>query len=417
MNYKSFLSVLILLTCLCGCVPRASTRPAQSGQVSGGPFLLGIDALEAQGFALLRGRRVGLICNQTSYNGRGQMTRQVLQRAPGVQLTALYAPEHGIDGDIKAGKYVSSRRDRVTGLPVYSLYGVTRQPSPAQLAGIDMMVFDLQDIGSRSYTYISTMALAMEACAARGIPFVVLDRPNPLGGHGVYGPPLESAYKSFVGQIPVPYVHGMTTGELAAMTNGERWIGRRPQLHVVRMRGWTRNMFWDHTGLRWRATSPNIPKSISPFYYAMTGMLGGLTPVDVGIGTNRPFEFAAGEGVDPHEFSAAMNRYGFPGTRFEPYISTTRPGRNGSRIHFDPRSGADLVAIDVACILELHRRVPGGLLSRVSADGLSLFNKVYGSNRLEQAMRSQESPQRLIQSWRSSNDRFRSARQKYLLYQ
>ena len=378
--------------------------------------MLGIDVLESQQFRLLAGRRVGLITNHTSYNRRGQRTRTVLKRAPQVNLVALYAPEHGIDGDIKAGDYVSSRRDRVTGLPVYSLYSATRKPSPAQLLPIDMMVFDMQDIGVRSYTYISTMALSMEACAERGIPFVVLDRPNPMGGHGVFGPPLESQWKSFVGQIPVPYVHGMTTGELAIMTNAKGWINRRPQLHVVKMRGWNRSMLWEDTGLRWHPTSPNIPKSISPFFYAMTGMLGGLQPVDIGIGTPNAFEFAAGLGVDPNEFSQTMNAYRFPGTTFQPYVSKTRPGRNGSRILYNPRAGGDPVAIDVACIFELHRRVPDGLLSRVSADGLSLFNKVYGSDRLEQALRRGGSPQQLINSWRSSNNRFRRDRQRYLQY-
>ncbi len=378
--------------------------------------MLGIDVLESQRFRLLAGRRVGLITNHTSRNRRGQMTRVVLQNAPQVNLTALYAPEHGIEGQVKAGDHIATRRDRVTGLTVHSLYGVTRKPSPAQLAPIDMMLFDLQDIGSRSYTYISTMVRAMEACGERGIPFVVLDRPNPLGGHGIFGPPLDPQWQSFVGQIPVPYVHGMTAGELAMMTNGRGWVTRRPQLHVVRMRGWNRHMIWDDTGLRWYPTSPNIPKQSSPFYYAATGILGGLMPVDIGIGTPNPFEYAAGLDVDPNEFSLTMNAYRFIGTRFDPYVSQTRVGRNGSRIVSDRRSGVDPVAIDVACTFELHRRVPGGLLSRVSGSGLSLFNKVYGSDRLEKALRRGGSPQQLINSWRSANERFRRDRQRYLLY-
>lgn len=418
MKLKSFLATLTLLFGLASCVPRQHPNPGQqpSTPVQGGPFMLGIDVLESQGFQLLAGRRVGLITNHTSYNSRGVRTRSVLQRARNVNLVALYAPEHGIEGTAPAGKYIATRRDSITGLTVHSLYGVTRKPSPAQLAGIDMMVFEMQDIGVRSYTYISTMVRAMEACGERGIPFVVLDRPNPMGGQGVFGPPLEKQWESFVGQIPVPYVHGMTIGELAIMTNAKGWLARRPQLHVVKMRGWTRGMLWDNTRLRWHPTSPNIPKPTSPFFYAMTGMLGGLMPVDIGIGTKDAFEFAAGQGVDPHEFSQAMSRYGFPGTTFQPYVSSTRPGRNGSRILYNPRSGADPVAIDVACTLELHRRVPGGLLSRVSASGLSLFNKVYGSDRLEQAMRRGGNPQQLIDSWRSSNERFRRDRQRYLLY-
>jgi uncharacterized protein YbbC (DUF1343 family) len=415
LDLKSFFAAsAILLLGFSSCAHRGAS-PSSAAPYKG-PFMLGIDVLEAQNFRLLQGKRVGLITNHTSYNRRGQRTRVVLQRAPQVNLTALYAPEHGIDGNVKAGVHIATRRDSVTGLTVHSLYGPTRKPSPAQLLPIDLMVFDLQDIGVRSYTYISTMALAMEACAERGIPFVVLDRPNPLGGRGIYGPPLDNQWKSFVGQIPVPYVHGMTTGELAMMTNARGWITRRPQLHVVRMRGWNRQMLWNDTGLRWYPTSPNIPKPTSPLFYAMTGMLGGLMPVDIGIGTPHPFEYAAGLRVDPGEFSRTMNAYRFPGVRFEPYVSVTREGRNGSRILVHPRAEVDPVAVDVACIFELHRRVPGGLLSRVSPSGLSLFNKVYGSDRLEQALRRAGSPQALIRSWESSNARFRNDRRPYLLY-
>ncbi|HCN76765.1 MAG TPA: hypothetical protein DIT13_06175, partial [Verrucomicrobiales bacterium] len=174
------------------------------GQPEGGPFILGIDFLAARNFDLLRGRRVGLITNHTSMTGRGEMTRVVMQRALGPALTALYAPEHGIDGTVGAGVHVSTRRDAVTGLTVHSLYGPTRKPTPQMLAPVDTLVFDLQDIGCRSYTYISTMAVAMEAATECGKHFVVLDRPNPMGGWRVEGPPLEARWKSFVGQVPVP---------------------------------------------------------------------------------------------------------------------------------------------------------------------------------------------------------------------
>ena len=425
-KHKSFFLLLLIVFGLI-LTQSCAHRPGTSGGVgpvsqqfgggaSAGPFMLGIDVLESQGFALLAGRRVGLITNHTSYNSRGTMTRLVLQQAPQVNLVALYAPEHGIEGDVKAGDQIATRRDQVTGLTVHSLYGVTRKPSSAQMAPIDMMLFDLQDIGVRSYTYISTMVRSMEACAERGIPFVVLDRPNPLGGHGVYGPSLEKKWESFVGQIPVPYVHGMTVGELALMTASSGWISRRPKLHVVRMRGWHRGMLWDNTGLRWRPTSPNIPKALSPYFYAMTGMLGGMTPVDIGIGTARPFEYAGAQGVEPNEFCAVMNGYRFPGTRFVPYRSSTRVGRNGGRIESTVRSGADPVAIDVCCIFELHRRSPGGLLSRMSESGLSLFNKVYGSDQLEKALRSGGDPQRLIASWQKANNHFRQQRQRFFLY-
>lgn len=214
----------------------------QATAPQGGPFRLGIDVLASRNFDLLRGRRVGLITNHTSMTGRGEMTRVAMKRALGSGLAALYAPEHGIDGTIGAGIHVSTRRDNVTGLTVYSLYGPTRKPTPQMLAPIDVLVFDLQDIGCRSYTYISTMAVAMEAAAECGKDFIVLDRPNPMGGLRVEGPPLDPQWKSFVGQLPVPYVHGMTTGELAMMTAAHRWIAASPRLNVVRMQGWNRAM-------------------------------------------------------------------------------------------------------------------------------------------------------------------------------
>ncbi|MEM7383879.1 MAG: DUF1343 domain-containing protein [Verrucomicrobiota bacterium] len=413
------LAILATVLSLSGCLTGpGSGRPSTISPPGNGhgSFMLGIDVLEAQGFTPLAGKRVGLILNQTSYNSRRVSTRIVLQRAPQVNLVALYAPEHGVDGKTTAGEHIKTIRDSTTGLIVHSLYGSTRKPSRQQLAGIDVLVFDLQDIGCRSYTYISTMARSMEACGELGIEFMVLDRPNPMGGIGVYGPPREKKWYSFVGELPVPYVHGMTTGELALMTSKKRWIRSRPQLTVIKMRGWNRRMIWQDTGLPWRPTSPNIPKATSPFYYAATGMLGGLSAVDIGIGTSGPFEYAGAEGVEPNEFSAAMNRIGFRGARFQPYHSSKRPGRAGARVFIDPRSGVDPVAIDVIAILELNRRVPGGLLAKASAGQIELFNKVYGSQRLEQALRRGESADGLIRSWQGYVARFRQDRQPFLLY-
>ena len=421
---KSFFLVTFLSLMWGGCVSTQrdslsggrlpNILPVPSGGGSG--VRLGIDVLEARRFNILRGKRVGLITNHTSYNRRGIRTRTVLKDAPTVNLVALYGPEHGINGTAKAGDHIRTRRDAVTGLIAHSLYGPTRKPSSAQLAGIDVMLFDVQDIGVRSYTYISTMILSMEACAENGIPFVVLDRPNPLGGHGVFGPPLESRWKSFVGRIPVPYVHGMTCGEIARMANARGWVSSAPQLTVVPMQGWRRSMIWEDTGLVWHQTSPNIPKARSPFYYAATGILGGLTGADIGIGTGNPFEYAGGKGVDPHEFTRVMQGYGFRGVRFLPYSSTWKPGHAGCRLIIDPRSGLDPVAVDVAATIELHRRVPGGLLRPTSTSALNLFNKVYGSEDLVRALQNGGNPQTLVAAWRASNQRFRAARSPFLLY-
>ena len=405
------------LSFLTGC---ASTGGKSSVHPSSGrgayPVKLGIDVLRDSGFAPLRGKRVGLICNQTSLDRRGTKTRVVLHRSPQVRLTALYVPEHGLDGKEPAGKKLSSRRDPLTGLTAYSLYGSTRKPTSRMLAPIDVMLFDLQDIGSRSYTYISTMALAMEACAENGKEFIVLDRPNPMGGNRIQGPPLEARWKSFVGQIPVPYVHGMTTGELAGMIHGERMIKAVPRITVIRMEGWNRNMVWSQTGLRWTPTSPNIPKSTSPLYYATTGMLGGLHGVDIGIGTSRAFEFAAAEGVDANEFTRFMNARNFPGVRFTPYYSQKKPGYAGCQIHIDPNAPADLVELDVTLIAELNRRNRTDLFRNTPSSTMSLFHKVFGSDSLARDLQRGVSPQAIAGKWKGYNQRFRSKRTRYLLY-
>lgn len=383
---------------------------------TGGGFALGIDTLTESGFAALRGKRVGLILNQTSAARNGTPSRMVLQRALGSRFTSLYTPEHGLDGKEKAGIHVTSRRDPITGLPAYSLYGSTRKPTPAMLADIDVLLFDLQDIGSRSYTYISTMALAMEACAEQGKEFMVLDRPNPLGGNRISGPPLEPQWKSFVGQVPVPYVHGLTAGELAQMINAYGWIKARPRLTVLPMRGWNRNMIWRDTGLRWIPTSPNIPGPESPFYYAVTGILGGLNSVDIGIGTSRPFEYAGGPGINPDEFSGALNRRGIPGVRFAPYHSQRKPGFAGAQVILDPRGNTDLLALAVVLASEVCRRTNNSPLRATTGDTRTLFHKVYGSDSLFRDLQSGRPVGSIIASWQSSLNNFRSARQRFLLY-
>jgi uncharacterized protein YbbC (DUF1343 family) len=409
-----FLAVIPLLF-LTHCAGPGGYTPYQP-QHPAGPFALGIDVLAQDGFPILRGRRVGLITNHTSLTRSGVPTRVVLQRALGPGLTTLFTPEHGLDGREPAGNKITSRRDRLTGLPAYSLYGATRKPTSGMLSGIDVLVFDLQDIGSRSYTYISTMALAMEAAAENGKDFVVLDRPNPLGGTRIQGPPLERRWQSFVGQVPVPYVHGLTTGELARMINGQGWIRSRPRLTVVPMRGWQRWMTWRDTGLRWMPTSPNIPKADSPFYYAATGMLGGLNAVDIGIGTGRPFEYAGGRGVNGREFAAYMNAMRLPGVRFAPYSSSRKPGYAGVQIFLDPRGQTDLCALDVILTYEIVRRTRGAPLAATRGDDRELFHKVYGGERLWRMLQSGATPSGLIAEWRAGNARFASARQPFLLY-
>ena len=356
---------------------------------------------------------MGLITNHTSMTGRGEMTRVVMQRELGPMLTALYAPEHGIDGTVGAGVHVSTRRDHATGLTVYSLYGPTRKPSPRMLAPVDVLVFDLQDIGARSYTYISTMLLAMEAAAESGKEFVVLDRPNPLGGWRIEGPGVQAQWKSFVSQAPMPYVHGMTAGELALMAGAQGWIGRTPRVQVAKMHGWRRAMTWRDTGLRWYRTSPNIPYATSPLYYVATGILGGAAVVDIGIGSDNPFGYAGGDGVNPSALLAACGRWHLPGVSFAPY---QRGQFGGVRLTIDPNAPADLTALDVRLLAEINRLTGGRAVNRMSGAKLNLFNKVYGSEALQQTLRRGGSVEALISGWSGFDQDFRSRRQRFLLY-
>ena len=375
---------------------------------------LGVDVLKSQGFAPLAGKRVGLVTNQTGVDSSGTKTRVILRKAHNVQLVALYSPEHGIDGTVGAGKYVASRKDAATGLVVHSLYGPTRKPTPEMLRGIDVLVYDMQDIGVRSYTYVSTMAKCMEACGEQRIPFVVLDRPNPLGGQRVEGPGIEEKWKSFVGQLPVPYLHGMTVGELAKMANAHGWAGSRCQLTVVPMQGWSRDMTWSRTGLRWVQTSPNIPRAASVPYYAATSIFGSLegAALDVGIGTGEPFQMAGKCGLDSGAFVRELRASGLRGAGVEPY---TRKEFSGARLSLSADSDTNLAALNIHLLCAAQQHSRGSIFARYR-DPDGIFWKVYGSTGIRTQIEKGVSPAAIVAGWDYVVARFRSARQPYLLY-
>lgn len=374
---------------------------------------LGIDRLAASGFAVLAGKRVGLITNHTGIDSRGVKTRLILRRASGVNLVALFSPEHGLDGTAGAGAYVPSRRDRATGLTVFSLYGPTRKPTPQMLRGLDCLVFDLQDIGCRSYTYISTMARCMEAAGEAGIEFIVLDRPNPLGGLRVEGPMIEPQWISFVGQLPVPYVHGMTAGELARMANAKGWAGARCRLQVVELRGWERQMVWAETGLRWIATSPNIPRSVSPAYYVVTGLAGELAGIETAVGTSTPFEVFATRATTAGSFTSAMRSLNLPGVSFAPYSDGPW---GGVRISLTARSGANLTATGMYLLAYANRASRPDLFARSPAGKLELFYKCYGSRSIRAQLESGTVVPRIVESWQRGVSEFEAERGPYLMY-
>ena len=294
---------------------------------------LGVDVLEQSGFRVISGKRVGLLTHPAGLNRRGISTIDVLRRASNIQLVALFGPEHGIYGDEKANVPVDDKIDSRTGLPVYSLYGKYRKPTPKMLLGLDALIIDLQDIGVRSYTFVSCMRYAMEACFENGVEVVVLDRPNPLGGLKVDGPPLDKEWRSYVGAFHVPYVHGLTIAELARLAKASQgWmdvpdaVRKKGRLTVVPMRGWSRSMLWTKTGLRWTPTSPYIPDLSAVLGYAMTGLGAQEGEFSHGIGTPYPFRLLRYKGKFPSEVKAALESKQIPGLRYHIIDTHTNSG-------------------------------------------------------------------------------------------
>ncbi len=374
---------------------------------------LGIDTLRDTGFSAVAGKRIGLVTNQTSTDSGGQRDRSILSRAPEVKLVALFTPEHGLDGTELAGKYVASRKDPVTGLPAFSLYATTRKPTPGMLRGLDALVFDLQDVGCRSYTYLSTMARCMEACGENNVEMIVLDRPNPLGGNRVEGPGIEKEWVSFVGQFPVPYVHGLTAGELAKMINGEHWMAAQCKLTVVPMRGWTRDMTWADTGLRWIKSSPNIPRGNSPVYYVATGIVGNLSGLDLGIGTDVPFERVGAGYLRAEAFADDMNSLHLPGVRATPFHGG---GGGGAQFTINPHAGANLTALNVYLAAALYRSGGTRLFSHSASDPDQMLYKIYGSRALAAQIEGGTPPGQIVAGWTAGVERFRRDRAPYLIY-
>ncbi|MFC4751836.1 exo-beta-N-acetylmuramidase NamZ domain-containing protein [Exiguobacterium profundum] len=273
---------------------------------------LGVDRL-MENPEILKGKRVGLITNPTGINAERTSIVDLFDQSDDFELTALYGPEHGVRGDAQAGSTVSSYIDDVTGLPVYSLYGATKKPTPEMLQDVDVLVFDIQDVGTRYYTYIYTMAYAMEAAAENGIPFVVLDRPNPQGGLRVDGPVLDPDYSSFIGLYPIPLKHGMTVGELARLFNTEYQI--QADLEVVKMKGWKRSMMYEDTGLPFVMPSPNMPTTDTVNVYPATGLFEG-TNLSEGRGTTKPFQLIGAPYIKAHEYANELNGLDLPGVAF-----------------------------------------------------------------------------------------------------
>ena len=364
------------------------------------PVMLGIDVLEAEGFQAIAGKKIGLLTHPAGVNRRGENTLDVIRRARHTKLVALFAPEHGLDGTAKAGDNFADSVDPRTGLPVYSLHGKTRKPTKEMLKGIDALVIDLQDIGSRSYTFISCMRYTMEACFENGVEVIVLDRPNPLGGLKVDGPPLDPEWVSYVGAFRIPYVHGLTIGELAKMAKNAPGVlatteknRAKGQLTVVPMHGWTRAMRWPDTGLKWIATSPYVQDFDAVVGYAMVGLgteLGGWT---WGIGTFYHFRGIGFPKKTPEQIIEELEQYHIPGIKF---IKTPGVARNGDVImgiyvEVDDWNAWRPTELSFYMMKTAAKWNTGNPFKAAPSDRQNMFNKLTGSTAWWKALTTQGS--------------------------
>jgi uncharacterized protein YbbC (DUF1343 family) len=411
-----------LLLAVAACQP---TVPAREPGTS--PIRTGAEVLAGEAFARLDGRRVGVITNHTATVGDRHLV-DLLHAAPGVRVTALFAPEHGIRGDAPAGDRIEDMRDPATGIPIFSLYGETQKPTPAMLADVDLLVFDIQDVGVRFYTYISTMVLGMQAAAEKGIPFMVLDRPNPIGGELVEGYMLEPGHESFVGIFPMPVSHGLTVGELARLARGQGVLPRlaEVELTVVPMEGWTRGMLWTDVGREWLPPSPNIPDFATALIYPGACFFEGTTASE-GRGTYEPFLVLGAPWADGAALAAELNARNLPGLRFEPVRFTPRSIENmatrpkllgqelgGVRYVVTDARAARPVEAGVHLLDVFYRHAPEA--EKESFFATARIQRLAGGPRLHTQIRQGVPVEQIVAGWRQDVARWEETRRPYLLY-
>jgi uncharacterized protein YbbC (DUF1343 family) len=388
----------------------AGQKKKATGRSYSGRVQTGLDVLEAQKFAPLRGKHVGLITNHTGLDFQGRTTIELLAHAPGVQLVALFSPEHGIAGH--ADEKIASSKDPSTGLPIYSLYGEHLRPTDEMLQGIDALVFDVQDAGVRFYTYTATMGYCMEEAAKRGIPFYVLDRPNPIGGEIVEGPVLDPDKTGFVAYFPLPVRYGLTIGELAQLFNEEKKI--HCDLHVVQMKNWHRNYFYENTGLRWLPPSPNLRTMKGAILYPGLEILqaAGLS---VGRGTEAPFEEFGAPWLDGQEVAEALNARNLPGVHFanQPYIpvSGLYAGQHcgGVGIRVTDRAAVRSMQVGLEIAALLWKKYPEHF-------DVAKTIVLLGNQATVDQLKAGTAPEQIIAGWSSDLAAFERVRKKYFLY-
>lgn len=408
---KRILLIILLVSCAIG----ASAEKIK--------IKTGIEVLKEQKFKILEGKRVGLITNPTGVDNSLISTIDILYNAPNVNLVALYGPEHGVRGDIHAGDKVESSIDTNTGLPVYSLYGATRKPTPEMLKDIDVLVYDIQDIGCRSFTYISTMGVAMEAAAENGKEFIVLDRPNPLGGNRVEGCLVEDGFISFVSQFKIPYLYGLTCGELAYMINNDFMKDKQCDLKVVKMKKWKRKMTYTQTGLQWVPSSPHIPHAISAIFYPVSGILGELGFMSIGVGYTIPFEMFAAPWINAEEFATNLNQLNLAGVHFRPmYLKpfySVGKGEllQGVQVHITDYDKVELSDIQfyimqvVANLYPQHK-----VFDNASESRFNMFDKVSGTDLIRKEFTRTNDWSKVKPLWDKGVKDFKEYSKKYYLY-
>ena len=390
----------------------------------------GIEVLRDREFEGLKGKRVGLVTNPSGVDRYLNSTVDILYNAPGVELVALYGPEHGVRGDVYAGGHVTDTRDEATGLPVYSIYGSTRKPTPEMLEGIDVMVYDIQDVGVRSYTFISTLGLVMEACAEKDIEVMVLDRPNPLGGNKIEGCYVESGFFSFVSQYEIPYVYGLTVGELAVMINEEGMNrgqkGNQAPAHckltVIPMEGWTRDMLYEDTALPWVLPSPNIPFKETPIYYAAAGVCGELYGfMNIGIGYTLPFQVFGATWLDPEKLKSRLESYSLPGVSFRTIyfkpFSGSQKGQlvKGLQYFFTDYESARITETQFYVMQAVAELYPDKKAFEIIS-GYGLFDKVCGTDYVRTEFQKRYDFTDIKDYWRKDEEAFRELSQRYYIY-
>ncbi len=401
----------------------------------------GIEVLRDSGFAQLQGKRVGLVTNPSGVDRNLKSTVDILNDAPGVKLVALFGPEHGVRGNAHAGDAVNDARDPKTGVKTYSLYGKTHRPTATMLKDIDVLVYDIQDIGCRSYTFYATMGECMVACALNNKEFMVLDRPNPLGGNKVEGNVVEQGFFSFVSKYAIPYLYGLTPGELATYLNDEGVVyseakksdatvkkGLKTKLTVVAMQGWNRSMKFRETGLPWVAPSPQIPTPEHAAFYAVSGVVGELYAFNTGIGYTLPFQCFAETYVDADRLADAMNALNLPGFKFRPInykpffkigpvTDKTIQEVHGVETYITDLDKASLTLCQFYFMQVLHELYPQAkIFDANSKRGYGMFDKVMGSDRVRKLFTERYKVEDMKSFFNKDVERFKTISSKYYLY-